>query len=372
MERIETGIYQRPDGRLVVNTTARDPRTGKIRHMRQTLDEGRALEDARAVRAELKASVQRTRTTHHAPILVGQYAVYWLEQKLETVKPSTQRGYARATQVLVEQMGALMLSDVVRDDLVRLRQHLEAMRHDGRPYSTHTLRGWWRVIRIMFADAVADRHLDADPCARVDPPTTPVVAVQERDTLTADELHRLVTAARVHVPDRYAEIVTLAYTGMRAGELYGLEWDAVDFERGAITIRQAVSGGILVRSTKTGAPRVTAMHDVVADALREHRSDARSGLVFPSDAGTPRQHGTLRRALERAARFATQPPCRGIEIAVSPQVLRRTFNTLLVAAGVDRIVQQQMMGHTSDQMTARYTGATLEQKRAVVLRLVGE
>lgn len=364
MERIETGIYRRDDGRLCVRTTATDPYTGKIRERSKVLDEGAEIEDAREEIAKLK---RRVETAERAPQVVtttvGDYAVYWAEAKVGELKPSVKRGYVRAMLVLAEYMGAMPIASVVRADIANWVRSLEQMkRKNGKPYSTHTVRGWYRIARIMFRDAVADGLLHADPCTRVAPPTTAVTAAQERDTLSAAELGALVAATLEHQPARYAEVVTLAYTGMRSGELYGLAWDAIDFTTGRIEIRQAVSNRVLVSTTKTGSPRETYAPDVVLEALRSRPRT--HDLVFPSDEGTPRGGDTLRRTLDIAAEKA------GVEIRVTPQVLRRTFNTLLVELGVDRIVQRAMMGHTTEQMTERYSGVRLDQKRAAVLRLI--
>ena len=54
---------------------------------------------------------------------------------------------------------------------------------------------------------------------------------------------------------------------------------------------------------------------------------------------------------------------------MGPQVLRRTFNTLMVEAGVDRIVLRSQMGHCSEEMTERYAGVSVEAKLAAVRRL---
>jgi integrase len=59
----------------------------------------------------------------------------------------------------------------------------------------------------------------------------------------------------------------------------------------------------------------------------------------------------------------------GLDQRVGPQVLRRTFNTLLLAAKVDRIVLRSQMGHCSEEMTERYAGVPVDLKTAAVRRL---
>jgi len=59
-----------------------------------------------------------------------------------------------------------------------------------------------------------------------------------------------------------------------------------------------------------------------------------------------------------------------IEVKVTAQVLRRTFNTLMVHAGVDRIVLRSVMGHCTEAMTERYAGVGIPAKQAALQRLM--
>lgn len=85
-----------------------------------------------------------------------------------------------------------------------------------------------------------------------------------------------------------------------------------------------------------------------------------SELVFPSAQLTPRTTGSLRKALE-AARVAAR-----IDQEISPLVLRRSFNTLLLELGTDAIVLRSQMGHSDSTMTARYAGVHMTSKKAAV------
>ncbi len=98
--------------------------------------------------------------------------------------------------------------------------------------------------------------------------------------------------------------------------------------------------------------------------VAEQRRGLEDGWVFPSQRGTLRTSSSLHKPLELAAHAA------GIDVRVTPQVLRRTFNTLMVHAGVDRIVLRSQMGHCSEEMTERYAGVSVQAKQAAVHRLV--
>ena len=67
------------------------------------------------------------------------------------------------------------------------------------------------------------------------------------------------------------------------------------------------------------------------------------------------------------SRDATQEA--DIQTRVTPQALRRTFNTLLVEAGVNELVLPSEMGHTSRRMTSRYAGVHPSAKHELVERL---
>ena len=113
------------------------------------------------------------------------------------------------------------------------------------------------------------------------------------------------------------------------------------------------------------------MHSLLVEALREHRqammADHHPGLkenwVFCTEKG----HMRLPQASLKAFALATEAA--GIKQRVSPQVLRRTMNTAMLRAGVDRIVLRSVMGHVSEEMTARYSGVDLQDKKAAILKV---
>ena len=244
---------------------------------------------------------------------------------------------------------------------------------NGKPYSDGALKKWWRPLAQMLRDLSADHDI-SDPTRRIRPPEAPEVPlVREQGTLSIEQVEQLLSDAKAMTPDRYGEIVVLATTGMRAGEMFGLKWDAVDFERGEITIRRSVTRGDIRETTKTKVWRHVPMAPLLAEVLRDHRREQletqgiglRSGLVFPSTVGTPRTPGSLQKA------FNALQEAHDYGVKLGPQVLRRTFNTLLLASQVDQITIRAMMGHTSEAMTTRYAGVRMDTKRAAVVDLFG-
>ena len=156
--------------------------------------------------------------------------------------------------------------------------------------------------------------------------------------------------------------------GMRAGEVFALKWDAVDFEAGTITVRRSVSKREIRETTKTKAKRVVPMHPELIRILKAHReaqvaaqhAGLKTGLLFPNDDGEIRLPSNMKKVWPRLAQLI------GSEVKVGSQVLRRSLNTNLVMAGVDRITTRAILGHTSEAMTQRYAGIGDDAKKDAV------
>ena len=87
-------------------------------------------------------------------------------------------------------------------------------------------------------------------------------------------------------------------------------------------------------------------------------------LVFPSTNGKYRITTAIEKTLAQLSEVC------GLSFRVTPQVLRRSFNTLLAEAGVSPIVPRAQMGHSSERMTERYAGVHLDRKAELVTLLV--
>jgi integrase len=191
---------------------------------------------------------------------------------------------------------------------------------------------------------------------------------QERRTLSEEQLGEIIRAIHELDIEHYPEVVLMAVTGMRTGELFALEWGDLDGDM--LTIDRSHFYGH-VTTTKTMDPRRVALPKFAIDVLAQHREKlvreqhpgVDTGLMFPSRTGGHRPNTVLRKPLHKASRAA------GLDIMVTPRVLRRSFNSLLLAQATDRIVVRSMMGHTSEEMTERYAGVSDEQKRAAVIKL---
>jgi integrase len=382
------GVYKRDDGRFVVRVSARTEE-GKAVQRTRLLPEETTIEGAVRASFVMKEMVQdeaqctlvgqqttripRLRDIDRDPSgTVEAYTRQWFSIRRKRLKPSTEARYEEVlNQRILPRVGYLMLMEVCRTAIESWVVWAEAQRKpDGNPFAKDTLKGWWRLFSMLMKDLAADYDIP-DPTRRIRPPHSDVSGLRESRTLTELQLDEFLTAVQTYSPDRYAEVITVAVTGMRPAEVYALMWDCVDFENESIVARRSVSLGQLTESTKTHAPRVVPMPPVLVGVLREHlqrlireqHPGVDSGFVFPADNGKMRLPQSAAKVYELVNEALSH------DIIVGPQVLRRTMNTLLVKAGVDRIILRAMMGHTSEAMTQRYAGIDLKDKHDAIRRL---
>lgn len=390
------GVLRCPDGRLLVRAALRQV-DGKVVTQRRLMPEGATEAEAVLAVLELKEALKnppRPETPMPLPPATSQtveaYARQWLAIRTDGMKPSAAVTYEICMgKHILPRVGHLTCDQITRQAVeawVKWAQKQDkdvrraVVAADGKtkmvvahePYSQDSMRQWWRVAKMFFRDMAADHRLP-DPTIRVGPPSRPdLEPKREQRVLDLDTTADLLEAARIHTADRYAEIAMLVLTGMRPGELYGLKWECIDLEKRVVKVRRSVSRGQLTETTKTKARREVPLHPHLVEVLQTHRQaqlreqDAKrlaTGLVFPSDKGTPRDGHTLDKP------FAKLCAVLGIDIHVGNQVLRRSLNSNLVQSHVDRLVIRSIVGHTTEQMTARYFGANPADKQAAVAHL---
>lgn len=373
----EPGIYRLDDGRFRVLTTATAP-SGELKRRQTTLEHGQTMEEAIAERDRLKRQIrQPDNPTPTAPTLTS-FSKRWMKRKARKVKPSTAKSYARIigdrvlpVPVQTDQgrapLGELELGDLQRRHVLQWVDWASNATPEGGEafYATDTVRKWWRHFRPLLKDLAAAGHTDRDLSLRVDPPTTPRRGVRQTEAVDFDTLRSVVQTAERVAPDRHAEIATLVYTGMRAGELWALKWEDLDHSAGTITVRRSVSDGEVTESTKTGEARTVPMIGPVSDALEAHRErlvreqhpGLETGLVFPSTQGTVRLGGSLRHA------FRNIEEALDLEVRLRPQLIRKSVVTRLRSEGVPQMAARALVGHSDESIQEHYFSANDETRQ---------
>ena len=149
------------------------------------------------------------------------------------------------------------------------------------------------------------------------------------------------------------------HTGMRPGELLGLEWEDVDLDAtgGSLRVNRALSDGKLTTPKTKRSRRRIDLSSASAAALKAHRKRQLEerlrraglwqdhGLVFPSTVGTPLSHRNVVRAFKDLLKRA------GLPQNTRLYDLRHTCATLLLGSNVHPKYVQELLGHASIALT---------------------
>lgn len=228
----------------------------------------------------------------------------------------------------------------------------------------HRLLDWAESMNLV-ASNVAPRRKEAPKAAPS--PTRAFSAEQVASVLAAPE------GSRYH-----AFFVLAARTGMRRGEIGTLTWDAIDFERAVVSVRQAIGedrrGSRSVKATKTERERVVPLDARALDAVRRQRArqawgerisrgayDDR-GLVFADEPGGMLDLNAVSRAFSIAAAKA------GVKAkGYSLHSLRHFVATQAFVSGIDARTIATLLGHREASMTLNVYGHVVAgaQERAV-------
>lgn len=301
-----------------------------------------------------KVDAQRWLDEVSASVLTGQYvdpragrvtfrayAEQWREAKPH--RPTTE---VKAEQHLrvhaYPAFGDQALARIRRSDLQSWVTGLE--RAGLKP---STVRTTFNTIRAVFRAAVSDRVIASSPCTDVDLPEVPRRKVVP---LTVDQVRALAEA----MPEQYQALAVLgAGTGLRPGELFGLQVRHVDFFKRQLRVEQQVQqtkgGGTRVCPPKTKeSERVIPLPSVVVHALVAHLKAFPAGpddFLFQDAKGGPIVATRFGDSVWRPARKTAGIP------AVTMHQLRHTYASLLIDAGESVKVVSERLGHTNAAQT---------------------
>lgn len=174
------------------------------------------------------------------------------------------------------------------------------------------------------------------------------------DFLTFDEADRLLGGP----DDEWRCMIVVALrTGLRLGELRGLQWDDLDLVAGRLVVRRSMWKDHM-GTPKNGKTREVPLSDEAVCAFKRARH-LKGDFVFCDEAGKPLTENACKWPLWRACRKA------GLR-RIRWHVLRHTFASHLVMRGVALKAVQELLGHATIEMSMRYAHLSPDVRRDAV------
>ena len=224
----------------------------------------------------------------------------------------------------------------------------------------NTARSRDLALKRYAAWLVDEGELSVNPLIGLKPPKADSKVV---NALTDDELKRLIKACQgKSLQDRRDEAIVrlMAETGLRAGEVIGMQVSDVDLQQGRAIVRRGKGGK--GRAVPFG-PQTAAAVDRYIRIRRTHRLSATGTLWLGGNGQTFSYHG-LNIALKRRAKAA------GIT-GFHLHLLRHTAATRWLRAGGSEGGLMAVAGWSTRDMIDRYTGASAAERAAVEARGLG-
>ncbi len=292
----------------------------------------------------------------------------WLDRyMLFTVRESTLRSYRRMCNSYVKRyIGSKPLTSLTTADIQKfynkLRKEGRAHYHPvhGCTLSDSTIRSVHMMLHEALDTAVQENLLVKNPTNGT---TIPKKNYAERQVLNDSQLKIFLEAARQE-PYWYDLFYVEVMTGLRLGEICGLQWSDLDFSTNTLTVARSVSDkyGMHIGETKTAAgSRKIILPPSAAELLKARKADAGSEWVFPyyKNPSEPLHPGTAARKLRQIVQKAGLP-------SISFHSLRHTFSTHAIQGGVDAKTLAGILGHTNASFTLdTYTHVTGDARCSV-------
>jgi integrase len=300
--------------------------------------------------AELLLELGREPTTP-TEISVGELLRVRVEQA--DLADTTREDYGFVLAKIPDWLSSMPVASVTPAGVAAAYRRLEA---EG--WSAHRIRRLHTMARPAFDQAALWGWIVSNPLVPVRPPAVPYT---ELEPPSADEVVRLIDAARERDPDVACALLVLASTGMRRGELCGLRWGDVDVDTGTVVVRRSVAatkGKTSVKASKTGSRghRPIGLPAGVVAELKGHRrrqleQAIAAGVrvddtspVFAHDFVRPWRPDFVTRSFAKIRTAAGVP---GVRL----HDLRHFVATELLAAGVDPRTVAGRLGHARTSTT---------------------
>ncbi|RME56694.1 site-specific integrase, partial [Candidatus Parcubacteria bacterium] len=267
----------------------------------------------------------------------GEHELEWRASYKRTLKSTLNR-------YLIPYFGERAVGEITKADILAFRASLAKVKAPGKTtrLSNARINKILLPLRQILNEA-ADRFHFVTPFEGIKPLKVPRTDV---DPFTLEEVKRIIEHVR---PDFKDYFIVRFFTGMRTGEIDGLKWQYVDFERRLILVRETWVNGQEEYTKTDGSQRDIQMNEMVYQALKRQWevTGHRSKFVFCTRTGQPLSHRNVTlRVWYPLLKYLGIKPRR-------PYQTRHTAATLWLAAGEAPEWIARQLGHTSTEMLFR-------------------
>lgn len=293
--------------------------------------------------------------------------------------PSIVAFYRHTAEILLQYFGPnKKLGQIRAEDIKRYINwmRIEAKTKSGTPYSATSIQHYFATLRSILRYAERMDYLDDEPTRKLsmqEKPHRKKITVNYLDSEQAKKFLKCLESEPLYWQCLMNLLIT---TGLRRGEVVGLQWADLDEREKALTVKRCItidkdsSTHIHIGATKTGESRIVPVLDRLYVLLQMYKTEQAhaygtltpNAYIFnkPGDAYSPLYPS---QPTKWQARFVKE---NGLP-NVSPHDLRHTAATLAMEAGASLKEVQTLLGHRDPSTTmAFYLGVSMKAQRRTV------
>ncbi|MGE8022101.1 tyrosine-type recombinase/integrase [Peribacillus frigoritolerans] len=356
-------IHKRGDKWAYIVNVANDPSTGKRRQI--TKSGFRTKKEAQLAANKLEESILNGGVIRESNITFETFANEWLEYYGTQVKVSSVRARRIAMKHLVSTWGHLPLRKITK------HMYQSRINNLNKEFSHNYIDSIHTTGNMIFKHAIRQDLIKTNPTyGFVMPKKHVTVEDIEEDEVKEKflELNELKTFLRITKEQElyldYLCFATLAYTGMRLGEMLALKWTDLDLTKKTIRITKTYynpnnkSTGYQLLTPKTKKSIRTIMIDDGLVALfKAHKREQMElkmkqrlvyedqDFIFAENIGHPRVMKQVVLRLQRLMKHLD------VDKHITPHSFRHTHTSLLIEAGAGVKEIQERLGHSDINTT---------------------
>jgi len=263
-------------------TTGYDPVTGK--QVQRSVSGKTQAEVAKKLR-EITSKIDLGTYTAPCKMTLSEWAEIWARDYIVDVRPSTAYLYQRNLSLhVLPMLGSVRLDKLTPQMIQKVYNDLyKPSDLNKKPLQPKSVKDVHGVLHKLLDQAVKCNYIPLNPsngCA------LPKVEKPDIKPLEREQIIALLNATEGHVHEWYYKIAI--FTGLREGEMLGLTWDCIDFNRGTLTVKQQLrkaqekGGAYYMAPTKNGKQRVIALAPSVLEYFCQQKQKL---LNMESNAG---------------------------------------------------------------------------------------
>ena len=301
---------------------------------------------------EVQAEIDSGKGTDPEKLTMAELLARWQKDVLPVrrLRAKTLDSYAYLIDThIIPRLGEIRIDKLTAAHLQRLyRTLLESGRVKGEGgLSSSTVVHVHNILNDALDQALRWGVLGRNVTDLVDPPP---LTQREMTIWTPEEVSRFLSAIK---EDRlYPLFYLVLLTGLRQGEVLGLQWADVDLQEKTLTVRRTIThlkGQLIENPPKTArGRRPLELGEAAAALLQNHRKniDYPTEWVFSTRYGTPIHRRNVNRSLLRLQELADVPKIRFHD-------LRHSHASFLLATGANPRLIADRLGHSDVAFTLR-------------------